>query len=66
MLAVVVKKNPFFKLGTWLQGDDDGWQRAEIETVGGRLQVLRTVGFIFPKKDIAPFIMRPKKKGLDK
>lgn len=63
---MVVKKNPWFKLGTWLQGDDDGWQEAIVETIDQRLHVVKTVGFIFPRKDIKPFIMRPQKRGLNK
>jgi len=66
MLAVVTKPNPYFRIGTWLEGTDAGWQKAETEQRGNKLVVTGVVGIILEKSTMAPFIMRPKKAGLDK
>ncbi len=65
-LAVVVKRNPYYRVGTWLEGTDDGWQKAKVETKEQKLVVVSATGIILEKRLLAPFIMRPKTVGLDK
>jgi len=65
-IAVVTKPNPYFRPGTWLEGTDMGWQKAEVEQRGNRLVVVGVSGIILERSTMAPFIMRPKKAGLDK
>jgi hypothetical protein len=65
-LAVVVRGNPYFSRGTWLESSAGGWQEAIVETQYNKLVVLGTKGMIYEKATIAPFIMRPQRGGLDK
>jgi len=65
-LAIVTKPNPYFDRGTWLEGTDEGWQKAVVETRNNRLHVVTVSGMIFDKQTIAPFIMHPQRSGLDK
>ncbi len=65
-MGIIVKPNPYFRPGTWVEGTDAGWQKAEVEQVDNRLKVIRTVGIILADRLIRPFIMRPMTHGLDK
>ena len=66
MLAVIRKRNPYFRPGTWVECYDDGCRAVDVEQVDNRLQVIREKGIIIPQKDLAPFMSRVQKRGLDK
>lgn len=66
MLAVVNKRNPYLLPGTWVEGFDDGWQQVDIETIDSRLHVVRHFGLIYAKETLAPFVIRPRKRGLER
>lgn len=69
MLAVIVKRNPLgngFKPGTWVECFDDGCRKVIVEQKNNRLHIVREEGIIISLSELAPFIMRPKKQGLDK
>lgn len=65
MLAVVIKRNKFFKPGTWLERTDAGWQKAEMMQVGKVYKIRRTVGIILPKKLMEPYVCYTLKRGFD-
>ena len=67
MIAVIVKKNPHLPPGTWVEHFDGGWQKAiTITDANHRMQVISHEGIIYPDGTLEPFMMRPKKRGLDK
>ena len=66
MLAVVRKRNPYFKVGTWVECFDDGCRKVEVETKNRRLHIIREVGIAIPQDKLAPFMSRAVKSGLDK
>lgn len=66
MLAVIYRPNPFFPPGTWVEGTDDGWQKVITEVKDNRLHIVKTVGFVYPRASVDEFVIRPKKRGLDK
>jgi len=65
MLAVVIKRNKFFRPGTWLERTDDGWQRADMVQVGKVIKIRRTYGVILPKETMEPYVCYTLKKGFD-
>lgn len=66
-LYAVVKRNPYnLKPGTFLELFDDGLQKVRFEMVGHRMKLLGHEGLIMPFDEMAPFIMRTLKSGLDK
>lgn len=66
MLAVIRKRNPYFKPGTWVECFDDGCRAVDVEQVNNRLRVVREKGIIIPQKELAPFMSKALKRGLDK
>jgi hypothetical protein len=66
MLAIVVKKNPYFRTGSWVDCTDQGCIRVDVESRDNRLHIVREVGFIMPKAEVLKYVMRPKVRGLDK
>lgn len=65
-LHVIVKRNPYYKPGTWIECWDQGCQRAIIEVRDKRIHVVGNEGIMLDKALLAPFMMRPMKRGLDK
>lgn len=65
-LYIVRKANPFYPTGTWIECFEQGCQKARVETVNGRLEVVANEGLLIPLKELKPFVMRPMRGGLDK
>ena len=62
--AVVCKPNPLrLPVGAWLERDDDGYQKVEVESRENRMQVKRSVGVIIPHRELDAFVTRPTKWG---
>lgn len=66
MLAVVRKRNPYWRVGTYVEIFDDGVQKVRTEQQGNRLRVLGGEGIILEQKLVEPFISRVLSKGFDK
>lgn len=65
-LYVVRKRNPYYKVGTFLQLFDDGFQEAVMEKAdGNRLRVHMNRGIVMPEEVMAPFVMQVLRRGLD-
>lgn len=65
-LVVVVRRNPYFRPGQWLEQTDEGWQKAIVRTTNNKMDFRGTEGFMYTDPEIANFIMRPRRYGLDK
>ena len=55
-----------FGPGTWVECFDDGCRRVTVTSVNNRLQVVREEVLIVPQSELAPYMMRALKRGLDK
>jgi hypothetical protein len=66
MLAVIRKRNPYFRPGTWVECFDDGCRAVDVETIDNRLQVVREKGIVIPQKQLEPFMSKALKAGFDK
>ena len=65
-LYVVTRRNPYWPTGTWVERHDQGVQKVRTRTKDGRLEVVGHVGILIPFSEIASFVFRVQKFGLDK
>ena len=62
--AVVCKHNPLrLPIGQWLERDDDGYQKVEVESHNNRMYVKRSIGLVIPHRELDDFVARPTKWG---
>lgn len=65
-LYVVVRRNKYFRPGTFLELFEDGFQKVRFKTEGHRLHILGHEGIVLPESELRPFVMKVLKRGLDK
>ena len=65
-LYAVVRRNPYWRTGSWVERHDQGVQKVRIKTVNGRLEVIGHEGILLPFSAVEEYIFRVQKFGLDK
>ena len=64
-LYIVTRQYKSFRMGTYFNSFDDGFQEAIMERRGNRMHVVGNKGFIFPPSVVAPYVRRLLKHGFD-
>ncbi len=65
-LYAVVRRNPYWRTGTWVERHDQGVQKVRTKTENNRLRIIGHEGIIIPFSEIESFVFRVQKFGLDK
>lgn len=65
-LYVVIRRNAWFKQGTYLEKFDQGLQKVRFKHENNKLKIIGHEGLWVPFNEVEPFIYRVQKRGLDK
>ena len=65
-LYAVVKRNPYWRPGSFVESFDDGVQKVRFVRENNRLRIIGHEGLILPMNEVRPFLMRVLTRGLDK
>jgi len=66
MLAVIRKRNPYFRVGTYVECHDDGCQKVRIAQEGTRMRIVGSEGVVLEQRLLEPFMSRVLRRGFDK
>lgn len=65
-LYIVKRKNPYYKLSTWLEDDDDGYvQPVRIVYKNGRAEPEGFYGIMVPLRDVREHLVKVLNRGFD-